>query len=111
MRFILATMALLALSPGFAATPATCPADLAKVDDSFAETQTRLDAAGEADDAEKCAAIRHHIDVMSAAREVFMRCLTGHDFGENVGQIDGTIDDFRILLRERKCPEPSKASP
>jgi hypothetical protein len=103
MRFLVATIAVVLAGPALAEAPATCPADLAGVDDSFKETLARLDAAGKAGDAEKCAAIHHHIDVMSAAREVFVRCLTGHDLGENVGQIDASIDDFRHILQSEKC--------
>jgi hypothetical protein len=81
-----------------------CDADLAAVDASFDETMTRLQAAGSADQAEKCAALHHHIDVMTKAGEVFQRCLAeGHDKGENLGQVYGTIADFQDILVEQGC--------
>jgi hypothetical protein len=65
---------LLSTSPAWAqGDPAgNCPAELASLDPSFEETQQRVESAWESnDDGEKCAAIRHHIDVMRAAGDIF----------------------------------------
>lgn len=84
-------------------TPA-CKADLAKVAASFDETLARLDKAAKGDQAEKCAAYRHHIDVMIHGRDVFLRCLTGFDQREDVLQLKLSIDDFRTIVANQHCP-------
>jgi hypothetical protein len=82
----------------------TCRTDLAAVEDSFDETLARLEKAGRADQAEKCAAVAHHLDVMSKARTVYVRCLPpGHDREENIAQINATIADFRDIQANLKC--------
>ena len=84
---------------------ASCPAALADVDASFVETQTRLDKAGKADQAEKCAAVRHHIEVMANGINVFQRCLpAGHDKGENIAQLGASIGDFLDVSDSLGCP-------
>ena len=96
----------LALAPGLAMAAegdAACATDLAALDDSFEETIARLTAAGQAGHDEKCAALRHHIDVMASAREVFQRCLTGLAQRENVGQMSDSIEDFNFIIAQQKC--------
>ena len=84
---------------------ATCDADLAAVDASFAETQARLEKAGKADQAEQCAAVRHHVEVMANGISVFRRCLPeGHDKRENIGQLVGSIADFLDINESLGCP-------
>lgn len=100
---ILVVLALLA-SPASAGPSAACKEDLAAVDASFAETLDRLDSAANASPAEKCAAYRHHVEVMKAGREVFLRCLAGHDQSENVGQLEVSIEDFLVVIGN-KCPK------
>lgn len=85
-------------------TPAACKADLAEIALSFDETLARLDKAAKGDKAEKCAAYRHHIDVMIRGREVFLRCLTGFEQQENVLQLDVSIGDFRTIVANQHCP-------
>lgn len=81
-----------------------CQADLSAVDDSFDETLARLDKAGKGDQAEKCAAVAHHLDVMTRGRDVFLRCLPpGHDRNENVAQLNASIADFREIQANLKC--------
>ncbi len=101
--------AVLALAPtARAAEPApsvaACPADLAAVDASFAETQARLTKAAVADQTEKCAAIRHHIEVMANGINVFQRCLPeGHDKGENIAQLGASVADFLDISDQQGC--------
>ena len=102
---MLASVAL--ASSAFAAqvSPATCDADLAAVGTSFDETQARLDKAGNADQAEKCAAIRNHVEVMANGVNVFQRCLPDdHGRRENVGQLVGSIADFLDISDSLGCP-------
>jgi len=49
-----------------------------------------------------CALLRQNLVDMVKAREPMDRCITGHDHGENLGQMDASIDDIRALLAE-KC--------
>jgi hypothetical protein len=84
--------------------PPTCTTDLAAVETSFNETIARLEAAGTADHAEKCAALRHHIDVMTNGRDVYLRCRPDdHDRGEDVAQLNASIGDFRVILKQQGC--------
>jgi hypothetical protein len=48
-----------------------------------------------------CRLLRQNLKDMVAAREPMNRCLTGHDRGENVGQMDVSIDDIRSILARR----------
>src|ERR1700728_769198 len=52
--------------------------------------------------AKNCALLTQNLTDMLKAREPMDRCITGHDHGENLGQIDASIDDIRALLAE-KC--------
>jgi hypothetical protein len=92
-------------SPAHAAEFAPrCDADLAAVDDSFRETIERLDRAAKGANAEKCAAWRHHVEVMTKGVEVFLRCTPeGHDQRENVGQLGASIEDFNTIIADKKC--------
>ena len=105
------TVTLVVLLPLLAAAPASgqqptaaCRVELGQVDDSFAETQARLSKAGNAGAVEKCAAVAHHIDVMSKAVEVYTRCLPpGHDRSENLAQLNASIADFHDIQANLKC--------
>jgi hypothetical protein len=81
-----------------------CNADLAAVDASFGETLDRLDGVANGSDAEKCAAYRHHVDVMLKGREVFLRCIPeGRDQTENVVQLEVSIADFETIIANKQC--------
>ena len=81
-----------------------CDKDLAAVDASFEETQARLQKAARADQTEKCAAIRHHVEVMANGINVFQRCQPeGHDKGENIGQLGASIGDFLDISDRQGC--------
>lgn len=102
---VLANMVLTAPAMAAEVSVAACDADLAAVDASFGETEARLEKAGGADLDEKCAAIRHHVEVMANAVNVFQRCLPdGHDKGENVAQLVGSIADFLDISDSSGCP-------
>ena len=48
------------------------------------------------------AALHHHIDVQTNGRDVYLRRLPeGHDKGENVGQLQASIEDFQVILAEQ----------
>jgi hypothetical protein len=102
---VLANMALASAAIAAPLSTATCDADLAAVDASYVETQARLEKAGKADQAEQCAAIRHHVEVMANGINVFLRCTPdGHDRRENIGQLGGSIADFLDINQSLGCP-------
>jgi hypothetical protein len=100
---MLALILAAAAGPAAAQMSAACRADLAALEPTFEETLARLDSVANADQAAQCAAWHHHVTVMENARDVFMRCLTGFEQRENVGQMVVSIADFVDLIG-RKCP-------
>ncbi|HTQ34833.1 MAG TPA: hypothetical protein VMI30_11725 [Stellaceae bacterium] len=49
-----------------------------------------------------CALLRRNLTDMVKVRGPMDRCTTGHDHGENLGQIDASIGDIRAVLAA-KC--------
>jgi hypothetical protein len=45
--------------------------------------------------------LRQNLQDMVEAREPMNRCLIGHAHGENVGQMDASIEDIRYILANR----------
>ncbi len=86
---------------GLASAAADCRADLAATDKSFEETLKRLESVAKGTQAEKCAAYRSHVEVMTKGRDVFMRCMTGYSQRENVGQMNDSLEDFDTLIKAR----------
>lgn len=80
---------------------ADCKSDLAAVDKSFTETQNRLDSVEKGTQAEKCAAYRSHVAIMTNGYNVFMRCMSGHEQRENSLQMAVSIDDFNEIIKRR----------
>ncbi|MFC7396059.1 hypothetical protein ACFQU1_02465 [Chelatococcus sp. GCM10030263] len=87
------------------ARTAACQRDLLVIDSTLREAMQRLEAAGDASDADKCAAYRSHIETMRKASAVFARCTTGREREENVGQMNASVADFQALIRAR-CDKP-----
>lgn len=52
--------------------------------------------------AKNCALLRQNLVDMVKARGPMDRCITGHDHGENIGQMDASIGDIRAVLAD-KC--------
>jgi hypothetical protein len=48
--------------------------------------------------ATNCRLLRQNLDDMVKAREPMNRCLTGHEHGETVAQMDASIADIRDVL-------------
>ncbi len=102
---VFATMAVAAPALAASTAAATCDADLAAVGASFDEAQARLAKSANAGQAEQCAAIRHHVEVMANGVNVFQRCLADdHDKGENIAQLVGSIADFLDASDSLGCP-------
>ena len=54
--------------------------------------------------AKNCKLLRQNLADMSGARGPLDRCLTGHERGETVAQMDASIEDIRAVLAD-KCPQ------
>jgi hypothetical protein len=52
--------------------------------------------------AKNCGLLKQNLADMVKAREPMDRCITGHDHGENLAQMDESIGDIRALLAS-KC--------
>jgi hypothetical protein len=52
--------------------------------------------------AKNCQLLKQNLVDMVKAREPMDRCITGHDHGENLGQMDASIEDIRAVLAD-KC--------
>jgi hypothetical protein len=46
--------------------------------------------------------VRQNLEDMLIARNAMARCMTGHDRGENVAQLDASMEDIRYVLAQ-KC--------
>jgi hypothetical protein len=91
-------------SAGVIQTP-QCTKDMSSVDTSFQETLGNLQRSGRsaAVPAARCAAYKHHIEVMKSASAIFARCTTEPDRSQNINQMDGTIADIKDTLKAEKC--------
>jgi hypothetical protein len=45
-----------------------------------------------------CRLLERNLHDMSKARQLMNPCLTGHDHGENIGQMDASIGDIKYVL-------------
>jgi len=99
-----AALAIIGAGPAWADTIKTpqCQRDLAAANgliDAIARREKQFVAG---DLATNCRLLRQNLVDLINAREPMMRCLTGHDLGENVGQMDDSIGDIRAVLAD-KC--------
>jgi hypothetical protein len=77
-----------------------CQRDLAATHAGLEDTLARLKRVSNAPLKDKCAALHWHVGVMRKAGAVFARCTTGHERGENVGQMKGSVADFLDIIRQ-----------
>ena len=91
-------------SAGAILTP-ECTKDMSSVDTSFKETLGNLQKSGRsaAVPSARCAAYKHHIEVMKNASAIFARCTTEPDRTQNLNQMNGTIADTKDTLKNEKC--------
>lgn len=54
--------------------------------------------------ATNCQLLRQNLDDMMRAVGPMERCMTGHDRGENVGQMNASIGDIRQVLAAKCAP-------
>jgi hypothetical protein len=81
--------------------PATCTRDLFQNEAAMRQRQYKMQQVATADQATQCAAWRDHVAFMQKARSVFATCQTGREREENVGQMDQSLADYRVLLANR----------
>jgi hypothetical protein len=106
-RSLLRRVGLLVLaiaSPATAAVVDTpeCRRDLAMADQLIHGIRLREGQMKRDDIPGACRLLRQNLDDMVRARGPMDRCVTGHDRGENVAQIDASIGDIRDVLA-RNC--------
>lgn len=90
----------LVASPGVAGIVDTpeCRRDLAMADQLIHGVRLRENSVQQGDFAGLCRLLRQNLQDMSWAREPMARCMTGHERGENVGQMDTSLGDIRFVL-------------
>lgn len=86
---------------GYVDTP-QCRRDLASIDGSLSGSLRDLQRNKARAIPQRCAAFRRHVEVMRRASAVFRQCSTGRERAENVGQMEGSIADFREIIA-RTC--------
>jgi hypothetical protein len=82
-------------------TPA-CRHDLASANRLIEAMQARDKDFVAGDLVTNCRLLRQNLADMVKARDPMNRCLTGHEHGETVGQMDASIGDIRLALAN-KC--------
>jgi hypothetical protein len=75
-----------------------CRRDLVVADQLIHAVRLREHSVQPGDFSGMCRVLRQNLEDMTNAREPMARCMTGHDLGENVGQMDVSIDDIRFVL-------------
>jgi hypothetical protein len=77
-----------------------CRRDLAVADGLIHEIRLRENSVQQGDFVGLCRLLRQNLQDMTRAREPMARCMTGHERGENVGQMDASIEDIRFVLSQ-----------
>ena len=97
---VLVLAAVLIATPGGAGVVNSpeCRRDLAVADQLVHAVRLRENSVQPGDFTGLCRLLRRNLLDMTRAREPMNRCLTGHDHGENVGQMDASIGDIRTIL-------------
>ncbi len=99
--FLLSLASSAGASAGIVQTP-ECRRDLAVANKLIAGVAARDKQFVPGDLAKNCRLLQRNLDDMIKARGPMDRCMTGHDRGENVGQMDASIGDIREVLAN-KC--------
>jgi hypothetical protein len=77
---------------------ADCASELTASEQSLERTRAAVAANAAAPDAQKCAAHRRYYAALIKVREVFSRCDTGAQKGNNAAQLTATIDNFKAKM-------------
>ena len=91
------------VSPSFATD--TCPTDMAEAHRLISGVRDREEPLGRYaknnDMPNACRLLRQNAHDMGIARDSMSRCMTGHDRGENVAQLDASIGDINDVIAAR----------
>jgi hypothetical protein len=90
----------LPVDAGIVESPA-CRRDLAEADALVHAIRLRENSVSRGDWSGLCRLLRQNLQDMSRARLLMNPCLTGHDHGENIAQMDASIGDIRYVLDTR----------
>jgi hypothetical protein len=82
---------------GIVETP-ECRRDLALADQLIHGVRLREKRVQPGDYVGLCRLLRQNLQDMTRAREPMARCMIGHERGENVGQMDASLEDIRFVL-------------
>ena len=95
--------AILGAGPSIAGSVDTprCHGDLAVADQLLHGVRLRENSVQQGDWQGLCRLLQRNLRDMSRARKLMDPCLTGHDHGENITQIDASIGDIRYVLNAR----------
>jgi hypothetical protein len=77
-----------------------CRRDLMMADQLIHAVRLRENSVQPGDFVGLCRLLRQNLQDMTRAREPMARCMTGHERGENVGQMDASLDDIRFVLSQ-----------
>ncbi|HEV8677904.1 MAG TPA: hypothetical protein VGQ90_00915 [Stellaceae bacterium] len=75
-----------------------CRRDLALADQLIHAVRLRENSLQKGDFVGLCRLLRQNLEDMTRAREPMARCLTGHELGENVGQMDASLGDIHYVI-------------
>ena len=100
--FAIALLAAGQASAGVVETP-ECRRDLPAAEAAISRVAARDRAKRPPGDAAICATLKLNFRDMRMARDILARCLTGHERGENTGQLNDSIGDVQAVI-SRRCP-------
>jgi hypothetical protein len=103
LRLVLACGLVLSTASSLAGTVNTprCNHDLAEADRLIHAIRLRENSVKQGDWTGLCRLLRQNHSDMSRARDLMDPCLTGHDRGENIGQIDASLEDISYAISTR----------
>jgi hypothetical protein len=84
-------------SAGIVDTP-DCRRDLATAHQLIHAVRLRENSVQPGDFVGLCRLLRQNLQDMTRARDPMARCMTGHERGENVGQMDASMEDIRFVI-------------
>lgn len=82
---------------GIVDTP-ECRRDLGMAHERIHAVRLRENSVQAGDYVGLCRVLRQNLQDMTRARDPMARCMTGHERGENVGQMDVSMEDIRVVI-------------
>ena len=100
-RSLALTLALLLPATPALAGPTAKPAcarELAMTETSLLKTSIRMQAVAKVSPGEQCETYRAHAEVVARARDVFERCSTGAAREQDIGDMNGALDQVKTAI-------------